>query len=744
MNNYLTEMVQTRMPTVANRRHRARLLAAGIGCLLGAFLLPSFRDPEGFLTGIVCLPLSIGFALIILGWTLSTPWQSSAAWFAMACVGQAVALQLILAGSELRYQHYRPLTRQSALLTFLLLAFMLFQAVAAIFALRSDRQAIWFWVRRNLRWWQVVCIFTVFALSSTVVSEDVAFYAKELPFAVIIQVVNLATIVLMVRSLPEDGIARLGQRFERIFGPFTTSDVRQPGNVDRFALAVAVWITLFAVFSNLAAYERHPHVPDEVAYLIQARFFAAGAVKMPAPPVPQAFDVYLMQITPAWWYPSPPPGWPAMLAVGTFFGLPWLVNPTLAGINVLLIYILLLELVPKYVARLALFLTAVSPWYIFLGMSFMTHMWALTCALLAATGVAWCKRYGQSGWAWLGGLALGILALVRPLEATGVALLLGLWAIGSGSVRLRIFSAAGLVLGSIAVASLTFVYNSQLTGDPRVFPIMAYSDERFSPNANSYGFGADRGMGWALDPNPGHGLLDALINSNLNIASLNTELFGWSTGSLLLIALFLFTAKPRKSDYLMWAVIAVIYWLHFFYYYSGGPDFGARYWFLMFVPLVVLSVRGMQVLAQKLESKSVTSTMATTRVLVAVFSLCILALVNFFPWRMVDKYQHFRGMRADVRNLAEIKEMDNSLVLIQGEQHPDFASAIVYNPLNLTSHETIFAWDRDPEVRSRLLETYADRPVWIIQGPSLTHKGYEIVAGPLTPQQLARLNSSHN
>ena len=34
----------------------------------------------------------------------------------------------------------------------------------------------------------------------------------------------------------------------------------------------------------------------------------------------------------------------------------------------------------------------------------------------------------------------------------------------------------------------------------------------------------------------------------------------------------------------------------FFYWYSGGPDFGARYWYLILVPLVVLSVRGLQAL----------------------------------------------------------------------------------------------------------------------------------------------------
>jgi hypothetical protein len=729
----------TQRATVATKSFRVILFAFATLWLLSSFLVPFYRDSEGFLTGIVCLSLSIGFAGIILAWGWGTPWQTTALWFALACVGQAVSLQLILAGSELRYQHYRPFTRHTPFVTWLLLAFLFLQAIVVVHQLWSQRQALWKWGSQKFRWWQALCILFFFALASTVLSQNITMYAGELPFAVALQLLNLATIILLVWSIPEDQMAATGRRFESIFGRFTQTDEDEPKRIDRFALAIAVWVMVLAAVANVYAYEQHPHVPDEVAYLFQARLLAAGKVAVPVPAVPAAFDVYLLQMTPDGWYPSTPPGWPAMLAVGAFFGLPWLVNPLLAGINILLIYALLLEFLPRHAARLALVLTAFSPWYLFLGMSFMTHMWALTCALLAATGVAWAKRRGQSRWAWLGGLALGMLALVRPLEAVGVALLLGLWVLGSGSLRFRLWSGAGLVIGSMAVASLTLYYNALLTGDPLVFPIMAYTDERFSPNANSYGFGPDRGMGWELDPNPGHGVVDALINSNLNVASLNTELFGWGTGSLILILILLFTAKPKKIDYLMWAVIAVIYGLHFFYYFSGGPDFGARYWFLMFVPLIVLSIRGIQVLSQKLESAAVTATMASTRVLTAVLVLCLLALVNFVPWRMVDKYHHFRGMRPDIRTLSQLYDWDHSLILIQGDQHPDFASAIIYNPLDFTSQEAIYAWDRDEELRVRLLEAYADRPVWIVRGPSLTQAGYEIVAGPLTTQQVAQL-----
>jgi len=43
----------------------------------------------------------------------------------------------------------------------------------------------------------------------------------------------------------------------------------------------------------------------------------------------------------------------------------------------------------------------------------------------------------------------------------------------------------------------------------------------------------------------------------------------------------------------------------------------------------------------------------------------------------------------------------------------------------------VYVRDRSPEVRAQALQAYADRPVWIVEGPSITGGGYEVIAGPL-------------
>ena len=64
---------------------------------------------------------------------------------------------------------------------------------------------------------------------------------------------------------------------------------------------------------------------------IMLAILAEGLLTVPAPPVPEAFSVYMIPYKSERWYSIFPPGWPAMLAIGTLLEVPWLVNPLLAG-----------------------------------------------------------------------------------------------------------------------------------------------------------------------------------------------------------------------------------------------------------------------------------------------------------------------------------------------------------------------------------------------------------------------------
>jgi hypothetical protein len=712
------------------------LLSCGILLLAWAFFDPRLRDSEGFMNRAFCLQVSIGTALIILGSAVTGRFKKFAFWLALALVGHAASLQLIDAGPLIRYQHYKPLARIVGESHPLVLGVLVGQTIFVAMGMRRLWPDLQAWIRSSFKVWQLVGVGLVFVLPSAAVSREISFYLKELPLAVFVQGLSLANIILVAAAFPADAGHAFRRRFDRFVGQLQDGVRPRPPRLDRFALLGAIWVAVLAASLSFFLYQRHPHVPDEVVYLYQARYLAQGQLTTPAPPVPDAFSIYMIPHQSDRWYSPFPPGWPAVLATGILLNLPWLINPVLAGINVLLSYLLLGELYCRRTARVAVLLLSTSPWHVFMAMNFMSHTLTLTCSLVAALAMARAKRTGKVGLGLLSGLAVGALSLIRPLDCLVVGGLVGLWAVGLGGPRLKVLAIVAFVVGAMSVSSASLAYNKIVAGDATLSPLMGYYEKYYGPRTNALGFGPERGLGWAMDAFPGHSPQEALINANLNAFSVNIELLGWGTGSLLIAAFVLIFGARLRSDYLMLSVIAAVFLLYSLYWFSGGPDFGARYWYLMIVPLVALAARGIECFEKRLDAAA--SRAAAT---VAVVALCFFSLVNYFPWRAIDKYHNYLRMRPDIRHLAEEYAFGKSVVLIRGQSHPDYQSAWTYNPLDLEAEAPVYAWDRDPETRARVLRAYEDRPVWVVDGPTITHGPYRVVAGPLSaPELLARLH----
>lgn len=710
------------------------LYALGILLLAWAYLNPSFRDSTDFPNAGILLPIAVGLGALFVARAFRNAWKKFSIWFSLGLVGQAVALQMIDAGTAIHYQHYVPLSALIVERPWLVL-FLLFQTILVSVAIARRFSTIRAWLSHAFRPWQIFVIVAVSALSAVALSRDLGGYVSEVAWATFLQLVNLGNLVLMVWALPAHALDGLQRRIGD-WGQSITASAEKNPSLDRYAVLAAVFATVAAALLVIFSYEQHPHIADEVAYLIHARFLAADSWTLPAPAVPQAFETYLMQFQGDQWFAVTPPGWPALLSLGVRLGIPWLVNPILAGINVLLAYLLIQELFDRKTARLALFLLCVSPWYLFMSMNLMTHTFTLTCALAAAVLVAWAKRQNNMLWGFLAGGFVGAGSLIRPLDGLIVAVLLGAWLLGAHGMRARAFLVSAFVLGALLTGAVVLPYNAGLTGKATVFPLNAYLDAQFGPGRNDLGFGENRGLGWALQPFPGHSPLGAAVNTALNTFSLNTELFGWSVGSLCLVVLFLVSGKMQRRDYLMLAVIVVTVGVFALYWYSGGPDFGARYWYIVLIPCVVLTIRGLQVLQSKFVRTANGLQNPAAYALSAVLILSLFGLINYIPWRALDKYHDYLSMQPDIQTLSSTWHFGKSLVLVRGESFPDYASAVIYNPLDWKAAQPIYAWDRDEAARNALLAAYLDRPVWIIEGPSLTHNGYRVIAGPLAPSAL--------
>lgn len=714
---------------------RHRMAAVGIWVLtvgIAGGVVLATSDAHWFL--LAAAVAVAGSATGLLQWYAlpATGW-----WSGLTILGAAASLQLVNAGPSVSYQHLA-LPWQAD--TYPQRVAVLFLVLQALWVFRYWRPKIgesWRLLTAKFGPWRLLALATLMALTSATVSRAVDFYVQELIVGSVLQAVALGSIVATVRALPAGTCETIAERCWRWLGKDTGAPTKVP-RVDAWAISLAAIVAATCALLAFAVYQRHPHVPDEVAYLFQARYFAEGWLAMPAPPIPEAFNLDLMTYEASRWYSPAPPGWPAVLAVGAFLGAPWLVNPVLASVCVLLTYLLIWQLYDRVTGRLTIVLLATSPWFLFLGMTLMNHMLSLACALGAAVAVGRIRQGWSLWWGVPGGLGLALLGINRPLEGLIVSGLLGLWVLGGPSRRWTARVAGLGILGMTAVVggSLTLPYNRALTGDPTKFPIMAYTDSLYGPGTNALGFGADRGLGWGgLDPFPGHSPAEAIINTNLNLFAVNIELLGWATGSFLFLWTLLLLGRLRREDHWLVIAIATVIVIHGLYWFSGGPDFGARYWFLILVPAVALTARGIIVLGSRLGEHGRRAWHAQP--LLVAIGLIGMSATIFIPWRAADKYVHYRGMRPDIRELASRYDFGPSVVLIRGERHPDYASAAVYNPLDLTAQKPIYVWDRGPESRKAIAEVYGDRPVWIVNGPTRSGGGYEVVAGPLTPTEFA-------
>ena len=334
-----------------------------------------------------------------------------------------------------------------------------------------------------------------------------------------------------------------------------------------------------------------PHVQDEVVYTLQARNLAHGTL-WSAVPEPRATRVYDFLLDTAKGRAGIfPNGWPAVLALGVLVGVPWLVDPFLAGLVVLIGSSLALRWGGKSGAILAAPLLALSPQAALLGATRMSHTLCAFLVLLALrAALARGERFGAAQ-----GLALGAplaaLALVRPWDAVLVTVVLVPVAFAGRLRRPALLGCgAALALGGGLAAAQNFV----LTDDPWTFAQTRYFEAspppipgeawRFAPGCNALGFGPDRGcfinwgsFGYTAEKAVGNSVLNGRLASRL-----------WFGTPAVFLVLFVGAARRsvRKFVLVSCALLASTILGYSLYWYHGAC-YGARFWQGALAPVVI-------------------------------------------------------------------------------------------------------------------------------------------------------------
>jgi hypothetical protein len=710
------------------------MLLVCIGCLLASLIPWDFADKLP-VSAVLCWTALV-VALSVVFWTVlrGTRWRAAAGWIALALGGQACSLQLLWVGPQIRLQLFYGWSVLLVSYRGIFLVTLLLQAAIVLWGARKFWPEVKSRFRRVLGWRAGFVLLALEAYVGITIAPGVAqalvgggfarqaaLHATKITLGLLIFGVGGLNLALAAAAIPSDAWEGFVARWQR-------------ANRKPLPWLCALWVVVISSLLAWFALNRMPHIPDEVAYIFQAKHLAAGHFYLLQPPDPNALYCALSIADGSKWYSAmPAAGWAFALAAGFWAGVPWLVNPLLGGLAILLSHALVRRLYGGKVADAVALLMAASPWLLFLSASLMPHALSLVLSLIGLVGVERAREKGSIGWAAASGLSFGALVHVRVLEAILVAAVAGLWWLSAGWRKLRLPALATACVAGLLMTGLFLSYNKALTGDAMLPPVNKFFNQSYYQGANRLGFGRDVGnVGWTgLDALPGHGPIDVVMNTNQNLYLLNFELFGWACGSLV-FAFLLLAWRHLRSDGLMWGWVFATVGGMSLYWFSGGPDFGPRYWYQMILPVTVLTVRGAQGLAERLAANDV-SRPASQRVWAFVVLASLLGLVNVIPWRSLDKYHHYRGMRPDIRRLERDYHFGQSLVLVRGPSWPDYASAFSFNPptFDRNAPGPIYARELGPESNDRLRNYYASRPLWIVDGPAQTGKGFAVVEGPL-------------
>ena len=430
----------------------------------------------------------------------------------------------------------------------------------------------------------------------------------------------------------------------------------------RWAFIAGAALVSFGAYAltSVLLFKGRPIFLDEMSQLLQARAYARGSLTTLTGPFAEFVSILHTVYADGRAFSQFPPGGPAMLAIGTLLGAPWLVNPLCGAIAVgAFAWFVLATEQQRTVAVGAVALFALAPFMLFMSASHMNHvptlMW-ITVAMAAL--VATLRESVRPGAAFLCGFALGAAAAIRPVDGLAFALPAGLWlfwraareTVRGDAARRRaawielVCAGAGVVLPMLAVMWV----NSRTTGAPLLFGYEVIWGQR-------------HGLGFHDAPwGPPHTPSRGFEQLNLYFLRLQTYLFDAPVPALLAAVAALALARRVNSTDRYLAASGVLllglYWSYWHYGFLLGPRF-----VFPLIPAVALWTARLPALVRERWRGSLWHRGVTYGYLVA----AVVAFAYTIPIRWREYETGFVVERLPVRALERAYRVSNALVLVR-------------------------------------------------------------------------------
>jgi hypothetical protein len=439
----------------------------------------------------------------------------------------------------------------------------------------------------------------------------------------------------------------------------------------------AVVIVAFGVGAAVlgSTYDHGHTITDESAYRFQARIFAAGRLK--ADPMPGATSNPAAAPTEIFiehhvhsdrgWFSKYPPGWPLLLMLGYLARCPWMVNPLL-GVLLLLLVNQVARPWGAETQKIAVLITGVSAYTLLYSIGFMSHGFAAVVAaasLAAAVHGVRTKRLRSIAICFL----LVVLGIeIRPYTGAIVALLCAGYTLSQFRGKRVIFWQSFAVMTGAAVlaVALFLVANKLYTGNLLISPY-------------AYAHGGTKITEVTFDPN--------IIGNNI------VKFWRWDvTATLCSTFPFVFVAaiyaciqegKFRRELVFLALLFPSLMLAYIFQVKPSGSFDGERFWFEGYGPECVVAARGALLLWDRWRVR-----VPVARLALAILVGVHLAFVGFMvrdveailsPWRKM--YQ------------ASIERPAPSLVFLSVSQGDVWSKHTNWNQVDWQKAPTIYLND---------------------------------------------------
>lgn len=446
-------------------------------------------------------------------------------------------------------------------------------------------------------------------------------------------------------------------------------------------VALLISAVAFLVYCAIALFifSGRPLLIDEIVQVLQAYDLAEGRLTHPVQLPREFYSILHVVDLGADAYGQYPFGGPALLVPGIIIGATWLVGPVIGALCVFLFWVLLGRTDPLASTGWRRTTTAVfafAPWGAFMFGSHMNHAAVLLWLLVALVCLAEATRDDRSPLWGLGtGLALGLAATVRPIDAALFALPAGAWLLvraprGRSAVLSLLWSGVGIAIP----LGLLLIANQQTTGHPFTF---AY--EVLWGDSVSFGFHA---APWGPPHTPARGL--ELVS--LYLTRLNTHLFETPFPALLVPAVGLwFAGRLQRLDWFLLVTTALIlvgYWS----YWHDGYYLGPRFLFPLLPALIIWSARAVPSLRDRLGAGSAAwRGVRAFAVAGVVYALVTIALVRAPSYR-----NGLTSMRVDSEGAALAAGVRNAVVLVQESWGAQLMVRLWAREISRSDSETLY------------------------------------------------------